>query len=329
MSQVQTITMPPLTPTAKMVHWIVSASSMGVVASVMIHLVITLVAAMVTVGVAGLGGPRGSGGGDYEITVTTEGQLGALMESAPLDALAPSVMDTTVPELPSAGVDEGSGGFDSPGAGPGLGPIESGLGGAGGGDMGDGAGLGSGGSGSGKGASFFGVEAKGSRFLYICDISGSMDWDENGVANGKRLRALKRELTNSIQGMLEHMQFYCIFFNSTAVPINPESNRWVVARETGKRWAVDKIGRLDAFGGTEPWPAFEIAFQLKPQPDAIYFMTDGNFDPAIALRIQAVNVGSRKVPIHCITLVDRTGEEVMRKIAADSGGTYTHVDGTK
>ena len=42
-----------------------------------------------------------------------------------------------------------------------------------------------------------------------------------------------------------------------------------------------------------------------------------------------MNVGSRKIPIHCITLVERTGEETMRKIAADSGGTYTHFAGTR
>jgi hypothetical protein len=318
---------PPLPLGERIVRWIVSVSSMGLVLSLLIHLMITLAAALVTVGVAGMG-TRGSGGGEFNINMTSEGELTGIMESAPLDALAPSVMDKEVPELPSAGVAEGSGGMDAPGAGAGLGPIESGLGGAGGGDIGDGKGLGSGGSGNG-GASFFGVEAKGSRFLYICDISGSMDWDEHGMANGMRLRALKRELTTSIQALMEHMQFYVIFFSSGAVPINPDNTKWVLARDTGKRWATDRIGNLHAFGGTEPWPAFELAFQMKPAPDAIYFMTDGEFDPSVALRIQAVNVGSRKIPIHCITLVERSGEEVMRKIASDSGGTYVHVPGTK
>ncbi len=311
----------------KIVHWIVSASSMGLLMSVLIHMLITLAAALVTVGVAGLG-TRGSGGGEFNLTITSDAQLTGIADSAPLETQAPSVADKEIPELPTAGVGEGSGGMDAPGAGPGLGPIEGGLGGAGGGDIGDGKGLGAGGSGNG-GASFFGVEAKGSRFLYICDVSGSMDWDENGVANGKRLRTLKKELTSSIQGLLEHMQFYVIFFSSGAMPINADNNKWIMARDTGKKWAVDKIGNLHAFGGTEPWPAFELAFQMKPAPDAIYFMTDGEFDPTVALRIQAINVGSRKIPIHCITLVEKTGEEVMRKIATDSGGTYAHVPGTK
>ncbi|MBY0311167.1 MAG: hypothetical protein K2W85_03770 [Phycisphaerales bacterium] len=313
----------------RVVNTIASVTSMGALVSIVIHVAISITALLVTVGVAGVGGSRGSGGGDFELVIGPEGELSGILEAAPLDALAPVVMDTTVPELPSAGVEEGAGGWDAPASGPGTGPIESGLGGAGGGDIGSGAGLGAGGSGTGKGASFFGVEAQGSRFLYICDNSGSMNWDNDGVGNGKRLRILKRELTSSIAGLLEHMQFYVVFFNSTAFPINPESTKWLIARETGKRWATDRVAKIEPFGGTEPWPAFEIAFAMKPPPDAIYFMTDGNFDPAIAMRIAQINVGSRKIPIHCITLVDRSGEETMRKIAADSGGTYTHVDGSK
>ncbi len=317
-------------PTAyRVTHAVAGVFSMGVVLSVLIHATITLVAALVTVGVAGIG-TRGSGGGEFNLSVTSDGSLAGIMDNAPLDTTAPSVSDVAVPELPSAGMDEGMGGMDAPGAGAGLGPIADGLGGAGGGDIGDGKGLGSGGSGNG-GASFFGIEAKGSRFLYICDISGSMDWDEHGMPaqRGTRLNALKRELTRSVQGLMEHMQFYVFFFSSNMVPINPDSTKWIVAKESGKRFAVDRIGQLKAWGGTEPWPAFEAAFQLKPAPDAIYFMTDGEFDPAVALRIQAVNVGSKKIPIHCITLVEKTGEETMRKIAADSGGTYTHVAGTR
>lgn len=313
----------------RVVNTIASVTSMGALVSIGIHVLISISALLVTVGVAGVGGSKGSTGGEFELVIGPQGDLSGLLETAPLDALAPVVMDTTVPELPSAGVDEGAGGWDAPGSGPGTGPIESGLGGAGGGDIGAGAGLGSGGSGSGKGASFFGVEAQGSRFLYICDNSGSMNWDQDGVANGKRLRILKRELSSSIAGLLEHMQFYVVFFNSTAFPINAESTKWLIARESGKRWASDKVAKVEPFGGTEPWPAFEIAFAMKPTPDAIYFMTDGNFDPAVAMRIAQINVGSRKIPIHCITLVDRSGEETMRKIAADSGGTYTHVDGSK
>jgi hypothetical protein len=317
-----------LSPGQRLTNHIINASSMGLVVSVLIHAAITLFAALVTVGVAGIGS-RGSGGGEFDLTVTSPAQLTGVGDVSIDDVSAPVVADKMIDEIPTAGVDEGAGGFDSPGAGAGLGQIAEGSGGAGGGDVGDGSGLGQGGSGSGKGTSFFGVEAKGSRFLYICDISGSMNWGEDGVENGKRLRTLKRELTDSVNSMSEEMSFYVIFFSSGAAPINPESHRWIPAKDNNKRWAVEKIGNQQAFGGTEPWGAFELGFQMRPAPDAIYFMTDGAFNAEVASKIAMVNVGSRKVPIHCICLVDRSGEEVMRKIAVDSGGTFTYVPGLR
>src|SRR5262245_14730901 len=94
----------------RILHWFVSASSMAVAVSILIHALITLVAALVTVGVAGLG-TRGSGGGEFNLTITTDGQLTGIMEAAPLEAMAPSVTDAVIPELPTAGVAEGSGGM--------------------------------------------------------------------------------------------------------------------------------------------------------------------------------------------------------------------------
>lgn len=302
--------------------------SLGLVLSVVIHAALTGIAAVVTVGSLTGGLARGSGGGDFDLTTTAPAQLTGVSDGPPLEAIAPDVSSAQVPELQTDGILEGAGGVDSPGAGAGLGTIADGLGGAGGGDVGDGKGLGSTGAGSG-GASFFGVEAKGSRFLYICDISGSMNWDEAGAANGKRMRILKRELSESISGLTDHMSFYAIFFSSEATPIS-ENRKWLAANDAGKKWAIDRVQGLTPFGGTEPWPAFQMAFtQMRPMPDAIYFMTDGQFSDDVAANIQSVNVGNRKIPIHCITLVEKSGEELMRKIAQDSGGTYTHVEGAR
>lgn len=312
---------------SRLARWIINASSFGLVMSLLLHVLITLLAAVVTVSIARTT-LRGSGGGEFDLTLTSEVPLAGIMNADLPETPSPNVPDAQMPELSTGGILEGAGGIDAPGAGAGLGTIADGLGGAGGGEVGDGAGLGAGGAGGG-GASFFGVEAKGSRFLYICDVSGSMNWDESGAPNGKRLRTLKSELTESINALLEHMSFYVIFFNSEAHPINDKSNKWIVATDQSKKWAVERVGNVNAFGGTEPWPAFELSFTMRPPPDAIYFMTDGNFNTDVAMQIAARNVGSRRVPIHCITLVDKTGEEVMRRIAAESGGTYTHVEGTR
>ncbi|MFI4872787.1 MAG: hypothetical protein ACIARQ_13310, partial [Phycisphaerales bacterium JB061] len=65
-------------------------------------------------------------------------------------------------------------------------------------------------------------------------------------------------------------------------------------------------------------------YDIRPRPDAIYFMTDGEFDESIADIIIRRNK-ERPMPVHCITFVSREGESVMRRIARETGGTYTHI----
>jgi hypothetical protein len=228
-------------------------------------------------------------------------------------------MDTELPELPTSGVLDGAGGVDAPASGEGLGQIAEGLGGAGGGDIGDGEGLGAGGAGGGA-ANFFGVEARGSRFAYVVDISGSMQ--------GEKLAALKIELNSSVNALLEHMSYFVVPFSNGAQPLG-ERRKWTGASGEGKRWAGERVNELQAEGGTQPWPALEIVLTMKPAPDAVYFMTDGHFDAEVADMIAVRNRGARKIPIHCIAFGDESAEELLRKIAGQSGGTYAHVKGTR
>ncbi len=188
---------------------------------------------------------------------------------------------------------------------------------------GEATGSGATGSGSGGAASFFGVEAYGSRFAFIVDVSGSMAFD-------RRLSTLQRELREAVSGLLEHTHFSIFSFSSRASPVT--GVRWVDASDAAKRRVMPQIDAMNAAGGTYPDPAFQMVFQLRPRPDAIYFMTDGAFEgrnnEVAELIAQLNDRGTRRVPIHCITLVNRDGEEVMRRIARESGGSYTHVEGT-
>jgi hypothetical protein len=177
-------------------------------------------------------------------------------------------------------------------------------------------------SAAGGSAKFFGVEARGSRFAYICDISGSMA--------GERINALKGALSTSIDGLLEHTHFAIVLYNGEAYPITKD--RWVSATDRSKRDVKREISVQQAFGGTDPVPAFSVVFDMKPRPDAIYFMTDGRFrnPDRVMMAIARMNDrGRTRTPIHCITFVDRSSEEVMRKIAQRSRGTYTHIGGAE
>lgn len=172
--------------------------------------------------------------------------------------------------------------------------------------------------GSGGSANFFGVEARGSRFAYVVDISLSMAED--------RLAALKIALGDSVEGLLEHTNFSIVLYNSDAHTLSRSG--WIPATDQSKRTLERDLRAIRATGGTNPIPGFEIVFAMKPRPDAIYFMTDGQFTAPerVAARIARMNErGLQRTPIHCITFIDDSGAEIMKGIARRSGGTYTHV----
>lgn len=175
---------------------------------------------------------------------------------------------------------------------------------------------------TGASASFFGVEARGSRFVYIVDTSGSM-------VSG-RLEALKIALTDSIQGLVEHAKFGVVRYSHDANSLN--GSAWWKGNAADKNTAIARVQTLGASGGTEPVSAFEIAFALTPPPDAIYFMTDGQFSPDTENQIigtikRLMRQHETRPTIHTISFVDQQSEQLMRRIARMTGGTYTHVPG--
>ena len=173
------------------------------------------------------------------------------------------------------------------------------------------------------GTSFFGVEAVGSRFAYIIDVSGSM--------SGEPLESLKKQLLGSINGLLDHASYCVVLYSSDARPLGGEA-RWTAATAENKRDDALEIRGIDASGATNPLPAFEMVFDLDPRPDAIYFMTDGEFpeENAVIGRVSIMNgTGRRKAPIHCIAFMSNISEDVLQRIARLSGGSYTFVQSAK
>lgn len=260
----------------------------------------------------------GAVGAAIAVSTITEAELGDLNLGA-MDAAGPSVDDNSMTSgmmatLPGI---ETSGGQAVAGSGD-LGGSGSGLGGAGSGD-GIGVGDGTGGSGGG-GAKFFGVEARGARFAFVVDVSGSM--------GGQKLESLKEQLTGSISGIVDSGSYIVIPFSSGPQPLHP-AVKWMDASAKNKKDSTTLIRRLEAAGGTDPLGSFQMVFGMRPRPDAIYFMTDGVFDDSIVETIAKLNRGARKVPIHCIALLDDSGGELLKRIARDSDGTYTHFKGAR
>lgn len=285
----------------------------GLAISLLIHLTGLVISSRIWFRSGAPGLPGGNGG--VELAVMTEGELGdamdAALEAGAVGGAPDQMADPTVNEplaaLATMDPTVSSGGLGEVGKGIGAGDIGSSS-----------AGLGSGGAGGGGGASFFGVEAKGERFAYLVDVSGSME------VFGK-IQALRAELSASVSGMLETSRFSVTTFSTDSNPLGGRKG-WTEANENGKRWAKRAIAALVPQGGTEPLPGFRQIFELRPRPDAIYFMTDGEFAPEVVEAVALLNRNT-KIPIHCICFVSRDSETQMKQIATQSGGSYTFVRG--
>jgi hypothetical protein len=307
----------PREPTLKqrIVQWAIRGSITGFLLSLLVHLILLVVAAIWTIGVAQAGGSKGRDIGEIELAIASEAELAAL-EEASLEVQTPQIADASAETMPSPEVLEAAGDVGDTGVPGDIGEIADGMG--AGGDIGDAGAVGEAGAGGGS-AAFFGVEASGTRFAYVVDVSGSMQ--------GEKLNIMKIELLESIDALLEHMHFMVCFYSTEAYPLG-KKNKWTAASDSGKKWARDGVKDVSAYGGTNPLPGFQVVFnELTPRPDAIYFMTDGLFDPSVPGEIARINKRGKKVPIHCIAfdIQDTEVERMMKQIAEDSGGRYSAV----
>jgi len=270
----------------------------------------------------GAGGTGSGTGRDQPVglAVVTEQELSEI-QGAELQINTPSVGLPPVSDLGGQALDLSAPSAIGavPGEGQGdLGVVQSNAADIGGG-VGSGLGIGAGAGGG--GASFFGVEAAGNRFAFMVDVSGSM-------SVGGKIERLRAELSRSVDALLQNSHFAVIPFSSGQTqPLGGRAG-WLDATDRGKRAAVRAIETLNADGGTEPSPAFQLVFSFRPRPDAIYFMTDGEFSPEVALEVAAMNAQAR-IPVHCLCFVSEESAELMRKIARESGGSYTFVPGPR
>jgi hypothetical protein len=193
----------------------------------------------------------------------------------------------------------------------------SAVGGLEGRSVGDGSGsalAGGGGDGSG-GAEFFGIGGKGGTFVYVVDTSGSM----NDKGKWERARA---ELLRSIEHLSKEQKYNIIFYNDGWIPMVVDKPVLATAKQFDRtrRW----VNHVWPGGGTFPLEALLHALALEP--DAIYFLSDGRFDPGVieALRIQNPS-STGQIPIHTISFVNTETIGLMRQIAKQSGGDFRFV----
>jgi hypothetical protein len=166
---------------------------------------------------------------------------------------------------------------------------------------------------------FFGIGGYGQTFVYVVDASDSMN------ENGKFDRA-RYELLQSIEQLASDQRYFVIFYNDAAYPMDADEP--VLATEKQFAETADWVNHARADRGTNPLPALLHALSLRP--DAVYFLSDGQFDPLTVQVLRMRNrptkrIGMRQIPIHTIAFVDYLTIGIMRTIARDSGGEHRFV----
>ncbi len=299
--------------------WLLRMSVLAFAISIVIHLTGGVVARFITIGHGGGPAVIGQGEGPVEMAILSDGDLKGI-DANGLDVSVPAISsevaasNAPVPSLTEVGPSDA--GSVSLGDVSDLGAM------SGGGNVSgaDGAMGGAGGTGGGGGTSFFGVEAAGTRFAFIVDFSASME--------GQKIARLKQELRESLDRMAETNEFIIVTF-SDVTSVLGNRTQWREASNAGRKKMYPIIEAQPMGSNTLPLPAFRVVLgELRPRPDAIYFMTDGEFDEAVVQEVALMQSKmSTPVPVHCICFASQSGEVLMKKIAQQSKGTYTFVPG--
>jgi len=184
--------------------------------------------------------------------------------------------------------------------------------GAGGGDFGkNGLGVGSGDA----GPQFFGLggSARGAkRIVYVVDRSGSMIGT---------FGAVREELRRSVERLRRSMRFHVVFFNS-GPPLENRPKTLVHASREEKAKLGEFLADVQPQGNTDPIPAMRRAFAVNP--DVIYFLTDGEFDPRLLEELRKWN-RKKRVRIFTIAYVSQRGGALLERIAREHSGQYRFV----
>jgi Ca-activated chloride channel family protein len=170
---------------------------------------------------------------------------------------------------------------------------------------------------------FFDIKAKGTRFVYIVDHSGSMG------ANGQ-LQIAKSEILTSLASLDANQQFQVIFYNTFyrqfKQPNKPAGMVW--GTDINKTLAGQYIRSISPDGGTDHMPALKKA--LGYRPEHIFFLTDADVPRLSAKDLDQLKSISRgRTQIHCIEFgkgAQLNSDNFLKKLARQNGGTYHYRD---
>ncbi|WP_411827394.1 vWA domain-containing protein [Luteolibacter sp. AS25] len=206
---------------------------------------------------------------------------------------------------------------------------------------------------SGGGATFFQQEVKAERVAYVIDYSLSMK--QLG-----RNDLMRKELAKSIGGMGPGTKYQLIFFAGPAwvasdemkldpsgkhiAQLKDESGKtikidkaktyakrkipWRDATSTNIKESLEKIKDTPLLLGTYWATPLEMAMEMDPKPQVIFFMTDGltGGDMNKMVRDLAAKAKRSGIAINTVSLIEPKADEFMAGLAFPTGGQFTLVE---
>jgi hypothetical protein len=170
--------------------------------------------------------------------------------------------------------------------------------------------------------SVFGVQGKGTKFVYLFDRSSSME--------GAPLAAAKRQLVESLASLESIHQFHIIFFNTKtqSFDITGGGRRIAFATDRNKQLAENFVGGITADGGTDRLTALQHAIRFAP--DVIFFLTDAD-DPMTPSELAEIDEANRRAGAAiCVIEFGRRQSpspgNFLMSLAQQSGGQYGYVN---
>jgi hypothetical protein len=168
----------------------------------------------------------------------------------------------------------------------------------------------------------FGVEGKGTKFVYVFDRSSSME--------GAPLATAKQQLIQSLESLKSVHQFHIIFFNQQMrnFDLSGGGRRIAFATDRNKNLAARFVGGITADGGTDRFPALRAAIAMNP--DVIFFLTDAD-DPMPASELHEIAELNRRAGVVISTIEFGRGpakqaKNFLTELARTTGGQYGYVD---
>lgn len=182
--------------------------------------------------------------------------------------------------------------------------------------------------------SFYGVEAEGSKFVYVFDRSESMGYafyseESSNEFGGVPIRAAKAELLASIDELNSSQQFHIVFYNHQPMLFKPTmtATKLFFATTENKRSARYFVSEMPAAGGTHHVPALEMAIRMKP--DVIFLLTDGEEkdDPTAEDIKELERLNNGRASINLIQFAQEPRpESTLVQLAKESRGKYQFID---